>query len=87
MTHQYSKPLREHMNERRFLKKNIRDYLTRVRIVEDSTALSLLYRAKNALKDVEKKERERSLVDVSRATSQAQIYRDVTASSEEENIN
>jgi hypothetical protein len=54
MTHQHSKPLRKHMNERRILKKNIRDYLTRVRTVEDSTALSLLYRARDALKNVEK---------------------------------
>jgi hypothetical protein len=54
MAHQHSKPLREHMNERRILKKNIRDYLTRVRTVEDSTALSLLHRARDALKDVEK---------------------------------
>jgi hypothetical protein len=54
MTHQHSKPLRRHMNERRILKKNIHDYLTWVRIVENSTALSLLHRARNALKDVEK---------------------------------
>jgi diacylglycerol kinase family enzyme len=31
MTHQHSEPLREHMNERRILKENIHDYLTRVR--------------------------------------------------------
>jgi hypothetical protein len=54
MAHQHSKLLREHMNERRILKENIRDYLTRVRTVEDSTALSLLHRARDALKDVEK---------------------------------
>jgi hypothetical protein len=54
MTHQHSKPLREHMNERRILKKNIRDYLTRMRTIENSTALSLLHRARDALKDVEK---------------------------------
>jgi hypothetical protein len=54
MAHQHSKSLREHMNEKRILKKNIHDYLTRVRTVEDSTALSLLHRARDALKDVEK---------------------------------
>jgi hypothetical protein len=54
MTHQHPKLLREHMNERRILKKNIHDYLTRMRTVENSTALSLLHRAKDALKDVEK---------------------------------
>jgi hypothetical protein len=54
MAHQHSKPLRKHMNERRILKKNIHDYLTRVRTVEDSTALSLFHRARDALKDVEK---------------------------------
>jgi hypothetical protein len=54
MTHQHSKPLKRHMNERRILKKNIRDYLTRMRTVENSTALSLLHRARDALKDVEK---------------------------------
>jgi diacylglycerol kinase family enzyme len=54
MTHQHSKPLRRHMNERRILKKNIRDYLTRVKTVKNSTALSLLHRARDALKDVEK---------------------------------
>jgi hypothetical protein len=42
------------MNERRILKKNIRDYLTQVRTVENSTALSLLHRAKDALKNIEK---------------------------------
>jgi hypothetical protein len=54
MTHQHSKPLRKHMNEKRIFKKNIRDYLTRVRIVEDSIALSLLHQARDALKNVEK---------------------------------
>jgi hypothetical protein len=54
MIETHLKPLREHMNERRILKKNIHDYLTRVRTVENSTALSLLHRAKDALKDVEK---------------------------------
>jgi hypothetical protein len=54
MAHQHSKLLRKHMNERRILKKNIRDYLTRVRTVENSTTLSLLHRARDALKDVEK---------------------------------
>jgi hypothetical protein len=54
MIHQHPELLREHMNERRILKKNIRDYLTRMRTVENSTALSLLHRARDALKDVEK---------------------------------
>jgi hypothetical protein len=52
--HQQAKPLRKHMNERRILKENIRDYLTRVRTVEDSIVLSLLHRARDALKDVKK---------------------------------
>jgi hypothetical protein len=54
--HQQAEPLREHMNERRILKENIRDYLTRVRTVEDSTVLSLLHRARNALKNVKKQD-------------------------------
>jgi hypothetical protein len=54
--HQQAKPLRGHMNERRILKENIRDYLTRVRTVESSTVLSLLHRAKDALKDVKKQD-------------------------------
>jgi hypothetical protein len=52
--HQQAKPLRKHMNERRILKENIRDYLTRMRTVENSTVLSLLHRARNALKNVKK---------------------------------
>jgi hypothetical protein len=44
------------MNERRILKENIRDYLTRVKTVEDSTVLSLLHRARNALKNVKKQD-------------------------------
>jgi hypothetical protein len=54
--HQQAKPLRKHMNERRILKENIRDYLTRVRTVKDSTVLSLLHWARNALKDVKKQD-------------------------------
>jgi hypothetical protein len=54
--HQQAKPLRKHMNERRILNENIRDYLTRVRTVENSLILSLLHRAKNALKDVKKQD-------------------------------
>jgi hypothetical protein len=42
------------MNERRILKENIRDYLSRVETVENSIILSLLHRARDALKDVEK---------------------------------
>jgi hypothetical protein len=44
------------MNERRILKENIRDYLSRVETVENSIALSLLHRARDALKDVEKQD-------------------------------
>jgi hypothetical protein len=40
------------MNERRILKENIRDYLSRVETVENLIALSLLHRARDALKDV-----------------------------------
>jgi hypothetical protein len=49
-----TKPLRKHINERRILQENIRDYLSRVETVKDSIVLSLLHRARNALKDVEK---------------------------------
>jgi hypothetical protein len=52
-THQHSKFLRRLMNERRILKKNLRDYPTRVRIIKNLTALSRLHRARNALKDIE----------------------------------
>jgi hypothetical protein len=54
--HQQAKLLRKHMNERRILKKNIRDYLFRVETVKDSIVLSLLYRAKDALKNIEKQD-------------------------------
>jgi hypothetical protein len=54
--HQQAKPLRKHMNERRILKENIRDYLSRVEIIEDSIVLSLLHRARDALKDVKKQD-------------------------------
>jgi hypothetical protein len=54
--HQQAKSLRRHMNERRILNENIRDYLTRIRTVENSTVLSLLHRAKDALKDVKKQD-------------------------------
>jgi hypothetical protein len=44
------------MNERRILKENVRDYLSRVETVENSIVLSLLHRARNALKDVKKQD-------------------------------
>jgi hypothetical protein len=44
------------MNERRILKENIRDYLSRVETIENSIVLSLLHRARDALKDVEKQD-------------------------------
>jgi phosphate uptake regulator len=54
--HQQAKPLRRHMNERRILKKNIRDYLSRIETEENSIVLSLLHRARDALKNVKKQD-------------------------------
>jgi hypothetical protein len=44
------------MNEKRILKENIRDYLSRVETVENSIFLSLFHRVKDALQDVEKQD-------------------------------
>jgi hypothetical protein len=54
--HQQAKSLRRHMNERRILKENIRDYLSRIETVDNSIVLSLLHRARDALKDVKKQD-------------------------------